>query len=229
MPARRASEPDDEAARRGSRIREVPAGYDLDPLPIKVPVRDGESVVSWLRRVSWRYDMPARTLMRDAGTPKALTGTSKVAPRLRNNRQLLDRLGLPPDDVARLLASTPLGAATTSYVKEFRGTTSSLRPWSRYCPTCLTEPDPYWRQDWQSPLLAICPTHHTYLHQACPNCLQHPQHNPAWLARPVELWRCPSALVTLDRGTKDQQRRPWCTHDLRTADPTPARPAEIVA
>ena len=121
----------------------MPAGYDLDPLPIKVPVGDGESAVSWLRRVSWRYDTSARTLMRDAGTLKALTGTSKVAPRLRNNRQLVDRLGLPEEDVARLLGSTPLGAATTNYLKAFHRTTPSPRSWSRYCPTCLTEPDPY--------------------------------------------------------------------------------------
>ena len=207
----------------------MPAGYDLDPLPIKVPVRDGESAVSWLRRVSWRYDMPARALMRDAGTPKALSGTSKVAPRLRNNRQLLDRLGLPEEDVARLLASTPLGAATTNYLKAFHRTTPTARPWSRYCPTCLTGPDPYWRQDWQSPLLAICPTHDIYLHQGCPSCLQRPQQDPAWLSRPIELWRCPAALVTFVRSPAGRQRRPWCTHDLRTAEPVPAPPDEVAA
>ena len=207
----------------------MPAGYDLDPLPIKVPVGDGESAVSWLRRVSWRYDTSARTLMRDAGTPKALTGTSKVAPRLRNNRQLVDRLGLPEEDVARLLGSTPLGAATTNYLKAFHRTTPSPRSWSRYCPTCLTEPDPYWRQDWQSPLLAICPTHDTYLHQACPSCLQRPQQDPAWLSRPIELWRCPAALVTFVRSPAGRQRRPWCTHDLRTAEPVPAPPEEVAA
>ena len=207
----------------------MPAGYDLDPLPIKVPVGDGESVVSWLRRVSWRYDMPARTLMRDAGTRKTLTGTSKVAPRLRNNRQLLDRFGLPADDVARLLASTSLGAATTNYLKAFHRTTPTARAWSRYCPTCLTGPDPYWRQDWQSPLLAVCPIHDTYLHQACPRCLQRPQQDPAWLSRPIELWRCPAALVTFVRSPAGRQRRPWCTHDLRTADPIPAQPEEVAA
>ena len=224
-----AAEPAEEPPRRGSRIREVPAGYDLDPLPIKVPVRGGESVVSWLRRVSWRYDMPARALMRDAGTPKALSGTSKVAPRLRNNRQLLDRLGLPADDVARLLASTPLGSATTNYMKAFHRTTPPPRAWSRYCPTCLTGPDPYWRQDWQHPLLAICPTHHTYLHQACPSCRQRPQQDPAWLARPIELWRCPAALITFVRSPAGRQRRPWCTQDLRLAEPVPAPPDEVAA
>lgn len=229
MPAGPANEAAEQPARRGSRIRGVPAGYDLDPLPIKVPVGDGESAVSWLRRVSWRYDMPARTLMRDAGTPKALTGTSKVAPRLHNNHQLLERLGLPADDVARLLASTPLTAATTNYLKAFHRTTPPARPWSRYCPTCLTGPDPYWRQDWQSPLLAICPTHDTYLHQACPSCLQRPQQDPAWLSRPIELWRCPAALVTFVRSPAGRQRRPWCTRDLRTAELIEAPPDEVAA
>ena len=224
-----AAEPAREPRRRGSRIREVPAGYDLDPLPIKVPVRDSESVVSWLRRVSWRYDTPARLLVRVAGSPKELTGTSKVAPRLHNNHQLLDRLGLPADDVARLLASTPLGAATTNYLKEFRRTTPGPRPWSRYCPACLTGPDPYWRQDWQHPLLAICPTHRNYLLQACPGCRQRPQQNPAWLSRPIELWRCPAPLVTLDDGSTSRRRGPSCTCDLRDADPVPAPPAEVAA
>ena len=232
-PTSKPAEPAEEAPPRGSRIREVPAGYNLDPLPIKVPVHDGESVVSWLRRVSWRYDTPARLLIRDAGSPKPLTGTSKVAPRLHNNHQLLDRLGLPADDITRLLASTPLAAATTSYLKEFRRATPSPRPWSRYCPTCLTGPDPYWRQDWQHPLLAICPTHHTYLLQACPRCRQRPLLNPAWLSRPIELWRCPAPLVTLDHDPNGRpthrQRGPSCTHDLRDAEPVPASPAEVAA
>ena len=224
-----AAEPAEDPPRRGSRIREVPAGYDLDPLPIKVPVRDGESVVSWLRRVSWRYDIPARILMRDAGTPKPLTGTSKVAPRVHNNHQLLDRLGLPPDDVARLLASTPLGAATTNYLKAFHRKTPDPRPWSRYCPTCLTGPDPYWRQDWQHPLLAICPEHSTYLLQACPVCRQRPQQNPAWLSRPIELWRCPAPLLTFDHGPTGRHRGPSCTQDLRDVDQVPASPVEVAA
>ena len=228
-PAPEPAEPAEEPPRRGSRIREVPAGYDLGPLPIKVPVHTGESVVSWLRRVSWRYDMPARTLMRDAGTPKPLTGTGKVAPRVHNNHQLLDRLGLPEEDVARLLASTPLTAATTNYLKGFHWTTPDPRPWSRYCPTCLTGPDPYWRQDWQNPLLAICPTHDTYLHQTCPRCRQRPQQDPAWLSRPVELWRCPAPLLTFDHGTAGRHRGPSCIHDLRTVDPVSAAPAEVAA
>ena len=229
MPAGPAAEPAEQPRPRGSRIREVPAGYDLDPLPIKVPVRDGESVVSWLRRVSWRYDMPARTLMREAGTQRALSGTSKVAPRLRNNRQLLERLGLPGDDVALLLASTPLGAATTNYVKAFYRAAPVTRPWSRYCPTCLTGSDPYWRQDWQNPLLAICPTHHTYLQQTCPRCSQRPQENPAWLSRLIELWRCPAPVVTFYGGPSGPDRRPTCTYDLRTADPVPAPPEDVAA
>ena len=207
----------------------MPAGYDLDPLPIKIPVRDGESVVSWLRRVSSRYDTPARLLVREAGSPKTLSGTAKVAPRLHNNHQLLDRLGLPAHDIARLLASTPLTAATTNYLKAFHRTTPDPRPWSRYCPTCLTGPDPYWRQDWQHPLLAICPTHDTYLQQTCPGCSQRPQQDPAWLTRPIELWRCPAPVVTFYGGPSGQNRRPTCTRDLRTAKPVVAQPAEIDA
>jgi len=66
----------------------VPAGYDLTPLPIHVSLREGEAVVSWLRRVSLRYDVPVRDLLKGAGTSKPITGTSKVVTRLRNNRTL---------------------------------------------------------------------------------------------------------------------------------------------
>jgi hypothetical protein len=67
------------------RLWPVLGGYDLDPLPIHVPARDGESAVSWLRRLSVRYDTPARVLLRKAGAARPITGTTQVVSRLRNN------------------------------------------------------------------------------------------------------------------------------------------------
>lgn len=49
------------AAPQPRRLREVPGGYDIKPLPIHVDIHDGESPVWWLRRVSIRYDVPDAT------------------------------------------------------------------------------------------------------------------------------------------------------------------------
>lgn len=75
----------------------------------------------------------------------------------------------------------------------------------------------------------MCPTHHTYLELDCPGCRQRPQHHPGWLSRPIELWRCPAALVTLHHEAGGRRRRPWCTYDLRTVEAVPARPEETAA
>ena len=73
-------------------------------------------MVSWLRRVSLRYDVPVRDLLRGAGTSKPVTGTSKVVARLRNNRALLDRLGLTASETYRLLAPPAMLAALDDYL-----------------------------------------------------------------------------------------------------------------
>ena len=48
-------------------LRAVPAGYDLNQLPIHLPPHDGEATLSWLRRLALRYDVPVRLLVRQAG------------------------------------------------------------------------------------------------------------------------------------------------------------------
>lgn len=101
----------------GRRLRDVPAAYDLDSLPIRVPPRDGEAIASWLWRVSFRYDVPVRVLLRDAGTQRPVYSTTRVASRLRNNPRLLDQLGLSVDDIDRLLTPPPLDVATQDYLK----------------------------------------------------------------------------------------------------------------
>ncbi len=204
----------------------MPGGYDLDPVPIHVDVRDGESAVSWLRRVSVRYDTPTRDLLHGAGTVKPVTSTTKVISRLRNNRTLLYRLGLTDNETSRLLTPAPLAAATLTYADTFGYDAVPSRSWMRYCPHCLAEPDPVWPDHWRCPLSLICPDHGVYLLDSCPGCQQKPHATPAWLTHPVELHRCPSRIRQHDAG-RGQRRLPWCDTDLSTAPKLSAPPDQV--
>ncbi len=226
MPPRLSPAPADTTP-RSRRLRPVEGGYDLDPLPIQVPPHEGESAVSWLRRLSVRYDTPARDLLHGAGAVKAITGTTKVISRLRNNRALLGRLGLDADETSRLLTAAPLTAATLTYAETFSRTPVPVRPWMRYCPHCLAQPDPFWPDHWRSPLSLICPEHGIYLLQTCPGCQQQPHASPAWLTHPVELPCCPSRVHEHDAGP-GRRRLPWCDTDLSTAPTVPAPPEQVV-
>lgn len=225
MPPRPSPAPADRR-RPARRLRPVPAGYDLAPLPIHVPPRDGEAVVSWLRRVSLRYDVPARTLLKVAGTQKPVTGTSKVTARLANNRALLDRLGLTTEQARRLLAAPPMLAALDDYLTTMRRRWAPPPRWSRYCPACLADPDPHWPGDWHSPLSLLCLRHAVFLVNLCPGCDQPPLVSPAWLSQPLELWRCPTRLIRRRRNV-GRAVNPWCEFNLRTVATQPA-PDDVV-
>jgi hypothetical protein len=203
-----------EPAQPARRLRNIPAGYDLGPLPIRVPPRHGEAVVSWLRRASLRYDVPARILLRVAGTRQPISSTTRAATRLRNNPVLLQRLGLTADDRKQLLTINPIGAATDDYLKTLQRTTLTPAGWFRYCPLCLADPDPGWAADWQQPLTLLCLRHRVYLHTTCPGCGQHPMASPVWMSRPSELWACPARLPRHPNGA-GRVVRPWCNTDLR--------------
>ncbi|GAA1436005.1 hypothetical protein GCM10009616_34730 [Microlunatus lacustris] len=201
----------DQPGPRTPGLRTVPGGYDLDPLPLHLPPQEGEAVVSWLRRLSVRYDVPARDLIRSVGSRQPITNTPRAAARLRNNRIIGVRLGLTADEVRTLVLPQPLASATKTYRDTLhRG--APKRPQSRYCPQCLADPDPWWPDHWQTPLSLICLIHHCYLACACPGCGQRPQATTAWLARPVELHRCPSRLPPWQAAPGRQA--PWCDTDL---------------
>ena len=223
MPPRRSPAPANPTPPPGPPLREVPGGYDLRPLPIRVPPRPGESIVSWLRRASWRYDVTVRELLRGAGTQRPIHSTTRAVTRLRNNHTLLQQLGLDDADIQQLCASTPLELATRGYTRTLRRTRPVPARWSRYCPACLAEPDPSWDADWQNPLMLACLRHHVLLADSCPNCRQRPLASPVWMSRPTELWACPTQLPGRHPSTRGRVVRPWCDANLRTA---PAQPVD---
>lgn len=209
------------------RLRDVPAGYDLHPLPFHIAPHDGESPVSWLRRLAVRYDVAARDLLKTAGARQPAHSTRRAVARLRNNRRLLLTLGLNDDEARRLIRPTPLTTATTDYLTTLRGGEVTTGHGSRYCPSCLAEPDPHWPDHWQNPLSLICVRHRCYLTYRCPSCHQPPHATTAWLGAPVPLTDCPSRLGSRPRPAS-RQLRPWCGHDLTQAPVVPV-PAEQVA
>jgi hypothetical protein len=103
---------------------------------------------------------------------KAITSTTKVISRLRNNRALLHRLDLDDNEISSLLTAAPLTAATLTYAETFTHDPVPARPWMRYCPHCLAEPAPVWADHWRGPLSMICPDHGVYLLDSCPGCQQ---------------------------------------------------------
>lgn len=175
--------------------------------------------MSWLRRLSARYDVTARDLIRAAGSRQPVTSTPRAAARLRNNRIIAVRLGLTPDEARALVLPQPLAAATRSYLDTLHPG-APVRPQSRYCPQCLAGSDPWWPDHWQTPLSLICPIHHCYLVGACPGCRQPPYASSAWLNRPTELHRCPSRLPAWRAATG--RRATWCDSNLTGALSRPA-------
>ncbi|GAA0330042.1 TniQ family protein [Micropruina glycogenica] len=214
-----------EQSRRRPNLRAVPAGYDLDALPIHLPPHPGEAVLSWMRRLAVRYDVPVRDLLRGAGTRRRISSSRTIATRLRNQPGLVARLGLTAEQTKPFIKVQPLTAATTNYSATF-GHSLPSQPQFRYCPYCLAEADPWWPDHWHSPLSWICPTHHIYLLNACPACGQPPHGQFAWIGHVIELHRCPSRRPTTPRAGH-QRSHEWCNADLTTAPTTTAAPAGV--
>lgn len=209
---------------RKPNLRIIPAGYDLAALPIHLPPQPAESPLSWIRRLAIRYDVPARDLLRRAGAQRPITSSGGVATRLRNQPGLAAQLGLTTQQIKALVMMQPLAKATLTYAAAF-GHPKPNQPQSRFCPACLADPNPCWPDHWQSPLSWICPIHHLYLVNACPDCNQPPHAQFTWLGRVIDMHHCPSQRPNTNR-TQRRRVRQWCNADLTTA---PAHPAPDTA
>lgn len=227
------AQPDPHRPDRGRSLRTVPGGYDLDGPPIHVAPITGESAVSWLRRVAVRYQISPRNLLRAGGARRQVASTAAATRRvLAPWNSHITRLGLTEQERASLRAPTPLSAALAAHARIYQRTEAWREAWtqtptSRYCPVCLTDPEPWWPKDWSNPLQPICLRHRVLLVSACPSCQSLPHQSPTWLGEPLQLWACTAR--TTSPSSSGRQVRPWCGHDLRTAPTQEAEPDQLRA
>ena len=95
-------------------------------------------------------------------------------------------------------------------------------PGSSFCPSCLAQPDPYWRREWSNALVPVCARHHRLLVLHCPSCGKRAHVSPFGAQQNGPVWACPSRREVVDR--RSRTRRPHCGADLREvhADIVPA-------
>src|SRR5699024_12665087 len=136
--------------------------------------------------------------------------------------------GISEQEHNTLRATTPLGAALDAYTRLYQpASPRGQQITSRYCPECLTEPEPYWRKDWTNPLLVVCPDHEILLLNTCPASEGAPIQDPSLLGQPFELWQCTARPMTTE--TRKHKVHPLCCHDLRSDRGQQTTPAQIRA
>ncbi len=157
-------------------------------LPIRVPPRDGESLISWLDRTAARLRVTRGQLLDAVGLPRA--GTRRQA---RSLRAL--QLALQPGEAGALARATGTDpdrlkvmtlAAYHGRVLRLTGDRRAVRRdqlWARgagtrACPACLAQAG-HWQLAWRLTWAVACPTHHLLLVDRCPSC-----HTPLGSQRP---------------------------------------------
>jgi TniQ protein len=199
--------------RRG--LRDIVGGYSIDRWPIKVNVADDETLVSWFRRVSDRYQL----------TPRQLCEAMEV--KLGNNAKIADVLNQHRDAVEYAL-DVRLGDFAPAHAGYLRS------PWlgsfvdsaHRFCPICLEE-NGYWEVSWEGPLSVVCPRHRILYVDRCPACGEQPWRTGAWLGQCAATRIC-TARVPAKAGPKRKVGQ-WCGADLCEATRIPAPDAVVQA
>lgn len=205
-------------------LRPVTAGLDPETWPIRVPLREGESLTGWWVRLAHRYGVAPAGLFRELGMRIRSYAPPRIAERLaRPNRELNARTGTTT--AARRAALAAEHAARQRYAGlvhryQAQGIPAAPRG-SRFCPTCLAE-DRLWRPDWLDPLAVSCPHHQVLLVEACPGCGQQPFSSIAWVYLDRDPACCTEYLPRVGGGPRS--RRHSCNTDLTTAPTTPAPP-----
>lgn len=183
------------------RLRDIVGGYSISRWPIKVDVAQNETPMSWLRRVSHRYQLTPRQLFEALGIK--LTTNSKITVLLKQHSHSIEAaLDIQVDD----FNTAGFAGFRSPWLASF---TASAH---RFCPACL-EDNGYWNAAWRSPLSIVCPRHQILYVDRCPKCGQQPWRTDTWLGQCAAIHICTARLP----GEKCPNRevRPWCGFDLR--------------
>ena len=102
---------------------------------------------------------------KQAATNASYPPLTTVAPSQRTHVATTARIRRPPIGTDGIVAE---GMVTGTFrVGQLWQRTPPPR-WSRYCPTCLADPDPSCDGNWQSPLSLLCLRHGNFLLNTCP-------------------------------------------------------------
>jgi hypothetical protein len=189
-------------------LRDIVGGYSIDRWPIKIDVAEDETLVSWFRRVSDRYQLTPRQLC-EAMDIK-LVHNAKIAVVLDRHRDAVQAaMDVRVEDFAR----THDGYLRSPWLGSFVDSPH------RFCPICLQE-NSYWEASWGAPLSVACPRHRTLYVDRCPGCGEQPWRTNAWLGQCATVNVC-AARLPAEAGPKRKVGQ-WCGADLCDAPRTPA-------
>src|SRR6266568_6521580 len=191
------------------RLRDIAGGYSIDRWPIKIDIAEGETPMSWFRRVSDRYQLTPRQLCYSMGIK--LGNNAKIAVVLNRHR-----------DTVKAALDVWIEDFTTTHDEYLRS------PWlgsfvdsaHRFCPLCLQE-NGCWKASWGSPLSVVCPRHRIFYVDQCPQCGAQPWRTDAWVGQCAPVHICTARLAAVEAGPKRKVGQ-WCGADLRQAPRTPA-------
>lgn len=137
----------------------------LRPLPLRIPIIDGESVDSWLEELARRHRLTLRALLPALGitatTPSTIRLIYGIDPPIW--RQVEQVTGLP---AGRL--DSAVGDPITVVTRLRSGG-------SRYCPRCLADTDGCWQLSWRLNWTVACLRHRLLLLDRCPRCAAAPR------------------------------------------------------
>jgi len=153
--------------------------------PVRLPMAEGESLHSYVHRLSARHDVTLGQTLTRLGfvtnlRQKPMTGFGIVM----SDEQigiLSFVSGLTESQIKAMLLSTYSGTALmmadVSQDNPDMVRKASVNQWayfsgSHFCPDCLKESGGAWKLSWKLPWSFACSKHQTLLHDHCPECGQ---------------------------------------------------------
>jgi DNA-binding transcriptional LysR family regulator len=194
--------------------------------PLRVPIRDGESLDSWVEATARRNMMSARRLLTAFGLhPRELPGHQFHAV----------VLGLPPSALRRMerQAGLPDGRLDAAVADRYTALGWEVLRGCRYCPRCLSEHNGRWQLRWRLPWVFACVRHRLLMPDRCPGCGQLPRQR---LSQPTGLnppGTCPNLIrrgqicgtdltttpyQSLPAGDRRLAAQRWLDHRLADSD-----------
>ena len=223
------------------------SAVDVRRLPVAIPALAGETLPSYLDRLSADLGIPLGLLLASVGLidedsrMNSATGYGFALPESRLVK-LAYATGQRQDRLSEMLLTTLHGTVVnlTGLDVEVPDTFRAVaaREWlyatgSHFCPVCLTVDQGVWQMVWRLPWSFACTRHHVLLVDTCPSCGQRPQDarrdgrsTPAFISHVPVLGHCSNAAPA-GEGLRGRAGSP-CGADLRQAETTLLRKGPVL-